>query len=828
MRVGDVGAVALRFRAELARRRRAWLGLALILGLIGGVVLAMAAGARRTDTAYSRFLDGQNAFDVLIVKDTESFGTEAASGPPLDAGAISALPHVTDVAVARRFFTSTPYNAGVLVSLDGKLGDTINRSKILEGRALAPDNPAEVTVGFAFAEQYGIRVGDEFPLFDPAILDNPPPDTPPEILEAGALATARILAVIPGGTATVVGIEATPGEFPPQIEGTGRYLIHASPALAPVLDDLIAFQSGCDAVAVRLEHGSADIDSFLTALDRSDQRIDAGGGLVIQRDLTANVVRSVHTQANALWLLALLTAIAGLLVGSQLLARLTLVESDDQPVLAVLGMTRRERLALGLARATTIATAAAIVALLVAAATSPLFPTGLADKAEPSPGFRIDTPVIALGGLALVLVVIVLAVWPSWMAARRSLVVPPAGPGRGRRSAVGTLLSVSPGLPLPAEIGARMALESGRGRAAVPVRSTLTVVTLGIAAVAAALVFATSLDHLLSTPRLYGQTWDAELTTYDEFIVSFGVPILQADPRIEGMALGRTRDNFVIDGRRVDGLGIDPVKGGLTPSILEGRAPVADDEIVIGTSTLDDLDLKVGDVAEVGAFAGDGSTVPMRVVGRAVFPVFGEAGQLGDGVYVTRDGDARIDAEAGDLTQSVLVQLAPGADLDTVVADMQQQLEGASVFVIGQGKPTDIVNFGRVKHTPDLLGALLGAVSAMTLLQLLLTTPRRRRRDLAVLKSLGFTRRQVGAAVVWQAVTVLAIALVIGIPVGIAAGLTLWRGFAHGLGVVAETQVNPVAIALIVIGGIAGALLIAVFPSRAAARTPLESALRSE
>src|SRR5947208_9669179 len=59
-------AVWLRFRAELRRRWRAWLVLAALVGFAGGTVIAAATGARRTDTAYDRFLSSQRAVDVLV------------------------------------------------------------------------------------------------------------------------------------------------------------------------------------------------------------------------------------------------------------------------------------------------------------------------------------------------------------------------------------------------------------------------------------------------------------------------------------------------------------------------------------------------------------------------------------------------------------------------------------------------------------------------------------------------------------------------------------------------------------------------------------------
>ena len=57
----------LRLRADLRLRWRALVGLALLLGLIGGVVLTAAAGARRTDTAYPRLLSWANAAQVDII-----------------------------------------------------------------------------------------------------------------------------------------------------------------------------------------------------------------------------------------------------------------------------------------------------------------------------------------------------------------------------------------------------------------------------------------------------------------------------------------------------------------------------------------------------------------------------------------------------------------------------------------------------------------------------------------------------------------------------------------------------------------------------------------
>jgi hypothetical protein len=51
---------------ELRARWRGWAALVLLMAIAGGAVLAAAAGARRTATAYPRFLTASNASDLLV------------------------------------------------------------------------------------------------------------------------------------------------------------------------------------------------------------------------------------------------------------------------------------------------------------------------------------------------------------------------------------------------------------------------------------------------------------------------------------------------------------------------------------------------------------------------------------------------------------------------------------------------------------------------------------------------------------------------------------------------------------------------------------------
>jgi hypothetical protein len=360
------------------------------------------------------------------------------------------------------------------------------------------------------------------------------------------------------------------------------------------------------------------------------------------------------------------------------------------------------------------------------------------------------------------------------------------------------------------------------------VRSSLAGVTLGIVTLVGAITFGASLAHLLGTPALYGHTWDVELTTYDDTLADRGVAAIREDDRVDGAAVGYARGSFQVEGDRVDGLVIRSVTGDLAPAILEGRRPEAADEIALGSRTMRSIGADVGDTAAVAPFAADRDPVPMEIVGRAVFPVFGEVGRLGEGVYLNPAGAERIDGEPVDPADaSLLIRLGPGADLDAVVDDLQAELD-SFIFVISQGRPTDIVNFGRVEATPYILGGILAALSVATLAHLLVSATRRRRRELAVLKTLGFVSAQVRATVGWQATTLVLVALLIGVPLGIIAGRWAWILFADGLGVVAVPRVPLMALAVLVPCAVLVANLVAAAPAAAAARTRPAIVLRSE
>jgi len=127
-----------------------------------------------------------------------------------------------------------------------------------------------------------------------------------------------------------------------------------------------------------------------------------------------------------------------------------------------------------------------------------------------------------------------------------------------------------------------------------------------------------------------------------------------------------------------------------------------------------------------------------------------------------------------------------------------------------------------------VLAAVLIVFAVGTLAHVLLTGVRRRRRDLALLKTLGFTRSQVLGVVAWEASAFAVVALLVGLPLGVIAGRWAWGYFADAAGVPtgATVPLTPVLLAITVTLVLAN--LIAAWPGWTAARLHPAAVLRAE
>jgi ABC-type antimicrobial peptide transport system permease subunit len=198
---------------------------------------------------------------------------------------------------------------------------------------------------------------------------------------------------------------------------------------------------------------------------------------------------------------------------------------------------------------------------------------------------------------------------------------------------------------------------------------------------------------------------------------------------------------------------------------------------------------------------------------------------------------------------AIFIRLRPGADpaaasrsLEKIAQEIHQTFntpqatatfgpgvyDGIDISLLGAQRPAEIVNYRSMGTTPAVLagGLALGAVVALILT--LVDSVRSRRRELALLKMLGFSQRQLAAAIAWQSTAIAAIGLVVGLPLGIILGRILWGLFARQLAAVTVATVPVALLVVVAIGAVALANVVAALPGLRAARTPTTLVLRAE
>ena len=479
-----MGAVWLSLRAELRLRWRALAGLALLLGLIGGVVLAAAAGARRTDTAYPRLLQWANAAQVQVLP--------LSNGPtPGFFAALARLPQVASMYTASLYQAELPVRHGVPVDqvetfsspgLRHLMGVDGDRVKILQGRLFSPRAAGQAVIDQKLADLEHLRPGGVLHLV--AIPENPQTSAP-EVQRAVRLAF-RVSGIVLFDT-QIVPATAT--------NALPTALLSPSFANNP---RFARFSYGTFA-GVRLRPG-ASMAVFLQDAAVLGNRYHTGGvDNITMSDEVAATELAIRPEAVALGLFAVVVGLITLAIIGQLLSRQLTLDAAEYPILRAMGMSRGRLVAVSLARMAAVTVAGGAIAVAVAVAASPLMPIGPARLAEPDPGIEVNLAVLGAGLAAIAVLPLALLVPAAWRAASRaggSLGVAEPATGRASRlaSALGRAGSVAGGL------GVRMAFEPGRGRTAVPVRSALVGTTVAVAAVAAALSSAPA-SSAWSAPR---------------------------------------------------------------------------------------------------------------------------------------------------------------------------------------------------------------------------------------------------------------------------------------------------------------------------------------
>ncbi|MBV9204484.1 MAG: FtsX-like permease family protein, partial [Actinobacteria bacterium] len=486
-----------------------------------------------------------------------------------------------------------------------------------------------------------------------------------------------------------------------------------------------------------------------------------------------------------------------------------------------------------------------LLAVGVAVALSPIAPIGPVRPVFPARGFVFDWTVLGFGFLALVFCLGVLAFVLAWHS------VSPRGagrlaPARVRGSAAGRLAAAS-GLPASAVTGVHFALDPGPGRTAVPSRSAISGAVLAVVIVAATLTFGASLSTLVSHPPLYGWNWSYALSSGQGLGAMPSQQVgnsLRADPDVDAW----TTVSFVaagLDGQTVPLLFGSP-RAALTPPILSGHQVDGRDQIVLGPATLAQLHKRLGDQVTLDDAGLLRAT--LTIVGTATMPAVGLSqglhSSMGTGALLSSQLLPNAATSCNGPPGMTFVRLRPGVAAAAGLASVERAAAGATaaltrvpvsnpchgdtLSVLSVQRPAQISSYRTMGVAPALVAAGLAAGAAAALGLTLVASVRRRRRDLAVLKTIGFTRRQLAATVAWQATVAGTIGTAAGIPLGIALGRWLWILFARQIYAVPEPVVPVGSMILVAVCALVLTNLVAALPGWSAARTPAAVALRAE
>lgn len=770
-------AVLYRVRSVIRSRLLATVTVTLIVAVVCGVVIAFASGARRTSSAPDRYTASfGGAFDALV--------TQGNFGPPMDRE-VAALPGVASVEAMTFVFgglldsngNAIDY-ANVFIGLPRATGE-----HLVEGRLADPGNEHEFVANQSFVEQNHATLGENFELVTLTqeqardvgfAMDDP----------QGPRAPITLVGIMDGAAKLD---DSTPG-------------VVVSPAMFDEGDIGVADSL----MAVDLRPG-VDLTTFRAQLDTLAGRdaLSLEPGVLISDPIRS----AVRAQARGLWILAAVAAIAAIAVLGQVITRQVRLAQGERERLSAIGFTQGQLLADAVGRAAIPITIGSLLGAMSASVPSGYFPTGFVRVVEPTPGFHAEW-VVMLGGAGMFIVALTL--WTLIALASSTWGIRPARPSP-MVEAVATRASAT------AATGMRLAFARGareRGTA----RGSVIGILLSIAGLVAAITFGVSLDRLVHQPFRYGSNFDATIGDNGADTVPDGlVERLDANPDVTALTLF-AGSQARVGNRTVPVVGVEAVRGQGQPTILAGRLPVSEDEIAFGRLTARDVGVGVGDDVTM---VGPSYTQVLRVTGIAVVPGLGANDGLGAGGIVTMGGLTRLDEAA--LPTSIGVNLRVSRE-----QFFGSLPEYAGVPPEPEYVPAAIVNVSRINAIPFVLAGVLAALALLTVGHGMVTSMRSRRRDVAILRSLGADRGWVTRAVHWQASLLTALPVVIGIPVGLVVGRLVFAAFADSMGAVNDAAIPVAIVAIGFVAVVALANVIAGVIARTARRQEPALLLQTE
>ncbi len=817
----------------------------LLGGVLGAVALAALAGARSTAGAYGRYLKAINASDVQVNV------PGVLPGLPLmePIKRLWSLPGVVSHAtyaglnalpVVRGKIDDSFITASIDGSVDGA-GFSQDAMTLVSGKLPPQASTTDIVLSPQISALFGVGVGGRVTyVFLSGSQQHPATDyrtfrvaaiayNPPALVDQADNPEGATLP--PGATAQLI----------------GRYFGYAWVGLR-----LTAGDAGVSDLRHRLP---ALVSSLETQSDHVTHTQDAGLTFSIKRTRAVQdeVQQAIEPEVIALTVFAAITAAAALVLTSLAMAQLLSRTAPDALRLRALGASRRQAALVAAVPGVIPVVGIIVITAAGAVALSPLAPVGPVRFFAPGKGLYADPLVLGAGLPALFVLVSALLGVLALRAVR------PASPAQGTERSAITRAAMAAGLPPAAVVGTRNALSGGVTAGAMRQASTLGGSVVAVAAMVAAVVFGASLTGLVRHPVRYGWNWDV-LVQAEGSYGSFLDQNLAKDPVIDlrqdamaGLLAGRAVAGWSefgfgqipVDGRlTLPVLGLERHLGAVEPPTTSGQPLSGNDQIELGAVTLRQLGKKVGDTITVG---GAKFARRLTIVGTVTLPSFGVAladhVSLGQGAMLSENTllviTGAASGPAADVSQPVFpsvaaIDLRPGttpaqraALVHRIVSANPDGTDGGT-YELPPQLASSVLNAQQLGGQPLALAVGLAIAAGLSLTMTVLVGVRQRRHEFAVLKALGMTRRQVWAAVAWQTTLTLLIAVLVGAPLGVAAGRMGWRGFADSLGVVPFTEIPLLTLitgllALVVVGN-----LLASVPATIAARTRAAVFLRAD
>ena len=845
----------------LAQRwlRQRWVAMlplfVVVLVGVAGTVLAVDAAAQ-TSTAYRRYLERANVGDVVLNPSVKTTEVDAV---------IRDLPGVVEV-TTDTFFTVTDDDGqpralselesdGAVALLwgshDGRY-TAMDRPVVEAGRL--PTGEREVVVNQALADAEGLAIGDVVPLaFWPSVLDDGLTAAQVERMQNEVFAPIGVEQVEVVGIVTMAD-EVLPDDLYPRQRAilspdiAAKYdCIPPAPASTLTLPEALAVLHPPDCASsyryysLALADGAAGVkpavDEFLrrvAPLNRELLRIrdPAQSGadppqympVSTESDIERRrVERAIRPTVAALGVLGLAIAVVTIGLAALAIARESRRTRPEQRQWGQLGVPSSGRTMVVLVPML-LAIGGAVALGVAAAFILDVGSLGTVRAIDPRPARAVSPfALAAAAGLAAAITVTAAA-----LAGRSSRSASRDEPKRAARQAA---LCFGP-----------PAVADGM-RAATAQRGAVTVVAAGAivsGALAAALVFAVSLTALVGTPRSYGWPWDVAAITgsgYGDLDLEGARRALDDDPAVDGWTAFGFLSDMSLDGATLTSIAtLD--ESTIELPVVAGELPRGRREIALGVTTARERSLEVGDSVQIGGgFEPFEAEVSGLVVFPAVGPLFADRVGAGSGALLPQalvdDVAATMDLPFGaeELASFVGVDLADDASLsdEARVAEALAGLDllGAPPYDYDEPvRPAEVSEARTSQTIPLVVAAVLAVLGALGLAVAAWSSARSRRRQLAVLRAMGFTSSQVQRSVQVQAVTTTVAALVIGVPLGVVAGRLLWRGFAGQLGVVPDPSAAWTSLGLLVVTGLTLAALAAIVPARRAAASSPGADLR--